>query len=93
MAQEKSTDLGKRVAERADAIEREADEMEHRSTQLAGQISDVRDEWERKRRDPGVPGAPEPEREDGEPPAGEGDSGEHPVGEGRSADYEERSGD
>jgi hypothetical protein len=49
--------------EAADAAERQADEMEHRSERLADDIEDTREEWERKQGDESVPGAtgdPEP---------------------------------
>jgi hypothetical protein len=47
--------------ELADQREREADEMERRSQELESQASDARDDWARKRADPSVPGAPEPD--------------------------------
>jgi hypothetical protein len=57
------------VTERPEGPDRLADELEHRADQLdqhsqeLGQdIKDVRDDWQRKRADEGVPGAvPEPE--------------------------------
>ena len=55
--------LEKDVAQRADPMEHQADDMEQRSSELADDVSDARDDWERKRRDPNVPGAPEPEEE------------------------------
>jgi hypothetical protein len=58
----------------ADHLEEEADDLEQRSEKLKEQTKDVAQEWERKRADPGVPGAPPPEDEDGgeddEPPTG-----------------------
>jgi hypothetical protein len=45
----------------ADQMEREGDQMEQRADQLGDEISDVRDDWQRKRSDEGVPGAPPPE--------------------------------
>ena len=57
----------------ADRLEHEADDLEHRSEALGQQTKDVSQEWERKRSDPAVPGAPPPEEEDedeGAPPTG-----------------------
>jgi hypothetical protein len=45
----------------ADEMEQEGDRMEQRSAELGDEIADVRDDWERKRSDEGVPGAPPPE--------------------------------
>jgi hypothetical protein len=43
--------------------ERDADEMEERSERLEDEISDAREDWERKKADSGVPGAAgDPER-------------------------------
>jgi uncharacterized protein YukE len=47
----------------ADQMKQEGDEMERRSAELGDEISDVRDDWQRKRADEGVPGAPPPEDE------------------------------
>lgn len=47
----------------ADQLKQEGDEMEKRSADLGDEISDVRDDWQRKRADEGVPGAPPPEAE------------------------------
>ena len=66
--------------------------MQERSERLQGRIDDTGDEWERKKRDSGVPGAagapeeaqgPEPEAEyptkdEGEPGDGEGDGETEP---------------
>jgi len=46
--------------ELADELDRNADEMERRSGQLKRQTDEVRTDWERKRADEGVPGAPRP---------------------------------
>jgi hypothetical protein len=55
----------------ADHLEDEADDLEQRSKKLQEQTDDVAQEWERKRSDPGVPGAPAPEgEEDDAPPTG-----------------------
>ena len=47
----------------ADQMAQEGDEMEQRSADLGTEISDVRDDWQRKRADENVPGAPPPEAE------------------------------
>ena len=62
-------ELEKDVSKRADEMEQKADEMEQRSSDLGDDVSDARDDWERKRRDPNVPGAPEPEGDSGKSPA------------------------
>ena len=55
----------------ADHLEDEADDLEARSKKLKEQIEDVAQDWERKRADEGVPGAPPPtEDEEGAPPTG-----------------------
>jgi len=53
--------------ELADQLEHEADELERHRDKLARDTDEASTEWERKRSDPGVPGAPppeDPERED-----------------------------
>jgi hypothetical protein len=55
----------------ADELEQEGDRLQQRSAELGDEISDVRDDWRRKRADEGVPGAPPPENEDHEPPENE----------------------
>jgi hypothetical protein len=62
----------------ADSLEQEADELEQRSKKLEEQTDDVAQEWERKRADESVPGAPPPtdDEEDAPPtgaPSGKGD--------------------
>jgi hypothetical protein len=52
----------------ADHLEEEADDLEQRSQKLKKQTEDVAQDWERKRTDEGVPGAP--------PPVGDEDSDE-----------------
>jgi chaperonin cofactor prefoldin len=44
----------------ADELEQEADELEERSKNLKEQTDDVAQDWERKRSDESVPGAPPP---------------------------------
>jgi len=44
--------------ELADQREREADRLEQRGEALEGDVENVRQDWERKRADQGVPGAP-----------------------------------
>jgi hypothetical protein len=56
----------------ADRLEHQADELEHRSERLDEEISDVREDWEAKKRDGSVPGAagdPEAAEEDLPPEA------------------------
>jgi hypothetical protein len=43
--------------DRARDLERELDDMEERSERLEDEVSDAREDWERKKRDSGVPGA------------------------------------
>jgi hypothetical protein len=50
--------------ERADRVERELDDMERESDELGDRIEDARKDWERKKADPSVPGADEPQEED-----------------------------
>ena len=69
MTEKKPAELEKDVAKHADEMEQQADDMEKRSSELADDVFNARDDWERKRRDPGVPGAPEPEEDTGESPA------------------------
>jgi len=53
--------MEKRDADRlADELEHEAEELEERSRQLGDRAEEVREQWERKRGDPNVPGAPPP---------------------------------
>lgn len=54
----------------ADELEREADRLQHHSDELGEKVAGVRQDWERKRRDQGVPGAPAPAGEsEPQPPA------------------------
>jgi hypothetical protein len=52
--------------EKADELERELDDMQDRSGRLEGDIEGAGEDWEQKKRDPGVPGAPEPVDEESE---------------------------
>jgi hypothetical protein len=55
----------------ANHLEGEADDLEQRSRKLGEETDEAAKEWQRKRSDPGVPGAPPPvEGEDNEPPTG-----------------------
>jgi hypothetical protein len=47
--------------QQADRLDDEAEEMQKRSEQLGDEISDVREDWERKKADDSVPGAQNPE--------------------------------
>jgi hypothetical protein len=65
----------------ADDLEAEADDLERRSEKLEKKTEDVAKEWERKRSDPSVPGAPprDEDEEDAPPtgaPSGKGDEDE-----------------
>ena len=61
----------------ADELDRAADQMQRRSQELGKEAEAVRGDWESKRSDPGVPGAPAPESED-EPPSEVGPPGQGP---------------
>jgi hypothetical protein len=51
----------------ADELEHEAANLQKQSEKLHGDVAEVREDWERKRRDQNVPGALEPtEDDDGE---------------------------
>jgi predicted nucleic acid-binding Zn-ribbon protein len=54
-------------SQKADEVERELDDLQHESERLKGDISETREDWERKKRDDAVPGAA------GEPAKAEGD--------------------
>jgi hypothetical protein len=49
------------MTEHHESLEREADDMQARSERLGEEISDVREDWERKKADDSVPGAQNPE--------------------------------
>lgn len=55
----------------ADELDREADELQEHSEQLQQEIGEVRQDWERKRADPGVPGAPPSEEQSNRDAAGD----------------------
>jgi hypothetical protein len=44
----------------ADQLEHEAAELQKQSEKLHGDVAEVREDWERKRHDPDMPGALEP---------------------------------
>jgi hypothetical protein len=52
----------------AERMEREADDMERQSKQVGDDISDAREDWERKQADDTVPGAIGEPREQMPPP-------------------------
>ena len=52
----------------ADELDRTAQQMQERSERLGKETQATRADWERKRTDPSVPGAPQPESEE-EPPS------------------------
>ena len=67
--------------EQAGRLEREAADMQEKSEDLAGDIGDVREEWDAKKGDQRVPGAPSPEG--GLPPeANYTTSGDEPPDDG-----------
>ncbi len=47
--------------ELAEHLERETDDLERQGDQVKNQVKETREDWERKRRDENVPGAPPPE--------------------------------
>jgi phage shock protein A len=52
----------------ADRLERELDDMQEQSDRLEDEIDETRSDWERKKRDPNVPGAAgDPDRAEEEP--------------------------
>jgi hypothetical protein len=57
---------------KADDLERELEDMEEQADRLGGEIDETREDWQRKQRDDGVPGAvgEPPDEDDGdeEPP-------------------------
>ncbi len=55
------------MSDEARTPEGEAEELARRSKRLEGEIKDTRQEWERKRSDPGVPGAAPPEPDPADP--------------------------
>lgn len=52
--------------ELADQLEHEADRLQHEGERLGEELASTREEWEHKRADPGVPGAPPLEHHDDE---------------------------
>ena len=52
----------------ADELENEADELEQQSRKLGAETDEVAQEWESKRADPKVPGAPPPAKDDEDQP-------------------------
>jgi hypothetical protein len=50
----------------AEALEREADAMEHDSRELQNEVDEARADWRRKRADGSVPGAPPPAEDEDE---------------------------
>jgi hypothetical protein len=59
--------------ELADQLEHDADELKRHSEELGRWTEDVSQDWERKRSDPGVPGAPPPAEGEEDAPADRGD--------------------
>ncbi len=63
----------------ADQLDQGADRMQHRSQELGDEVEQVRQDWQRKRADEGVPGAVPPDDADDAAPA------EETSGEGNDA--------
>ena len=74
--------LEERLDDATRDMEDDAREMEERSGELEGQVEETRSDWERKRRDPQVPGAETPDEpeEAGDEVAGDSE-GEGPAAE------------
>jgi hypothetical protein len=73
--------------EQAGRLEREVEDMEERSERLGAEISDAREDWERKQSDEAVPGAANPET--GLPPeANYTTSGDRPPQDGEAGERE-----
>jgi hypothetical protein len=53
--------------ERADGLDDQLDDMEKRSERLEDEIDEARKDWEGKKADPSVPGAPPDEEDTGGP--------------------------
>lgn len=85
----------------ADELEQGADDMERRRDELQSNVRETRQDWERKRADPNVPGAiaPEPDEElesekadqDSEREHGEHDGGEDDSQSGYTEREDEES--
>lgn len=54
----------------ADELDHQADQLEQHSGEVQKGIEDARQDWEHKRHDEGVPGAPPPQSESEEGPGG-----------------------
>jgi hypothetical protein len=74
----------------ADHLDKEADQLEQENKQLGEHIGEVRDDWERKRADEGVPGAP-PRVEDADRDAPGDDPEDAGRAEHESPDTDERA--
>ena len=77
---------------KADDLEREVDEMQERSGKLEDDIEGASEDWERKKGDPGVPGAPEPTAEEEDSEEG-GDIAAEELDFGRDLDKQEVLGE
>jgi hypothetical protein len=67
---------------RSDELKRRSDELERRSDELGRRTEKVRQDWQQKRADPGVPGAAPAERD--------GPGGESPEGRERGKPEDQR---
>lgn len=82
-----------RLAER---LEREAQELEQRSGELRDRVKGVNEDWQRKRSDQSIPGAPESQGDEDEPqeqdsPGPEARDEERPESRDAHADREDAS--
>jgi hypothetical protein len=55
--------------ELSQALEREADELQRQGREVKDAVDEAREDWEHKRRDDNVPGAPPPEGSEADDPA------------------------
>jgi hypothetical protein len=72
----------------ADQREREVDQLQQRSDELASEVSDVSQDWHRKRSDEGVPGAQPHDRDEADE---DGENGEDSPGSQAESEEDEPS--
>jgi len=74
-------DVAPEIREPVEAAQDDLDDLERRAESVEEEIGDVRDDWERKRRDESIPGAQPPEEdqeEQGSAPADGEEEGSPP---------------
>ena len=71
--------------ELADALEQQTDALDREGREVQGQIDETREDWQRKRADESVPGAPPPEGESGGEGHGAGGTGADAADEAEDA--------